>query len=179
MKKLNQVLRVTVVSAFFAPLVGTALAQVTLDVLCNNHASQPLKKVEVSLQSVQTRQLETVKSDGKGRARFKKLPAGYYRLWARTEGYQPVYKEFLNLKDGSTESVRLEFEPGDSSQLLYFENSASLQKAQQLYAEGAQALRQQQIDQAEEKLQAARQLNPSNPYTLPEPGDRSAPEKKL
>ena len=105
MEKLNQVLRVAVVSAFLASLAGTALAQVTLDVLCHNNAGQPIKKVDVSLQSVQARQLETVKSDGKGRARFKKLPAGYYRLWARTEGYQPVHKEFLNLKDGSTESV--------------------------------------------------------------------------
>ena len=166
MKKLNQVLRVAVVSAFLASLAGTVLAQVTLDVLCSNHAGQPLKKVEVSLQSVQAQQLETVKSDGKGRARFKRLPGGYYRLWARSEGYQPVYKEFLNLKDGSTELVSLGFEPGDSSQLLYFEDSASLQEAEQLYTEGVQALRQQQFDQAGEKLKAARQLNPSNPDTL-------------
>ena len=166
MKKLNQVLRVAVVSTLLASPAGTALAQVTLDVFCNNGASQPLKKVEVSLRSVQSGALKTVKSDRKGRARFKKLPAAYYRLWARTEGYQPVYKEFLNLKDGATELVNLGFEPGDSSQLLYFEDSASLQKSQQLTAEGAQALQQQQVDQAEEKLKAARQLNPSNPYTL-------------
>ena len=166
MKKLKQVLRVAVVAAFLASLAGTALAQVTLDVLCNNPSGEPLKKVEIFLQSVQAQQLETVKSDGKGRARFKRLPGGYYRLWARAEGYQPVYKEFLKLKDGSTESVSLGFEPGDSSQLLYFEDSASLQKAGQLYAEGVQALRQQQFAQAGEKLKAARQLNPSNPDTL-------------
>ena len=60
----------------------------------------------------------------------------------------------------------LRFEPGDSSQLLYFEDSASLQRAQQLYAEGAQALLGRQIDQAEEKLLAARKLNPSDPYVF-------------
>ena len=58
----------------------------------------------------------------------------------------------------------LRFEPGDSSQLLYFEDSASLKKAQQLYVEGAQALLGRQIDQAQEKLLAARKLNPSDPY---------------
>ena len=88
---------------------------------------------------------------------------GYYRLWARAEGYQPLYREFLNLKEGVTESVTLEFEPGDSAQLLYFEDVELLQKAQELYIEGALALRRQELGQAEEKLKAARQLNPSNP----------------
>ena len=166
MKKLNQVLRVVVVSAVLAWPGGTALAQATLDVLYNNNTGQPLKKVEVFLQSLQTRRLETVASNRKGRARFKKLPAGYYRLWARTKGYRPLYREFLNLKEGSTESVTLGFEPGDSAQLLYFEDSESLQKSKELYAQGVQAMRQQKMDQAEEKLKESRQLNPSNPEAL-------------
>ena len=163
MKTLNQGLRVVVVSTVLAWPGGTALAQATLDVLCNNDTGRPLKKAEVSLQSVQTAELERVASNGKGRVRFKKLLPGYYRLWARAEGYQPLYREFLNLKEGVTESVTLEFEPGDSAQLLYFEDVELLQKAQELYIEGALALRRQELGQAEEKLKAARQLNPSNP----------------
>ena len=166
MKTLNQGLRVVVVLTVLAGPGGTALAQATLDVLCHNDAGRPLKKADVFLQSLQTGQVDEATSNGKGRARFKKLPAGYYRLWARAEGYQPLYREFLRLENGATESVTLGFEPGDSAQLLYFEDAASLQKAGELYTEGAQALRQQEFDLAEEKLKAAHQLNPSNPDTL-------------
>ena len=165
MNKSNQVMRVAVVLAVLVFLSGAALARATLVVLCSDSAGKPLKKVEVSLQLLETRELlETIRSDGKGRARFKKLTGGYYRIWARRDGFQPVYREFLNLEEGSERSVDLRFEPGDSSQLLYFEDSASLKKAQQLYVEGAQALLGRQIDQAQEKLLAARKLNPSDPY---------------
>ena len=166
MKTLNQGLRVVVVSAVLASPGGTALAQATLEVLCNNNTGQPLKKVEVSLQSVETRKVARVASNGKGQARFKKMPAGYYRLWARPGGYQPLYREFLNLKEGSTESATLGFEPGDSAQLLYFEDSESLRKSQELYAQGVQDLKEQKTDEAEEKLEESRQLNPANPDTI-------------
>ncbi len=167
MNKSNQVMRVAVVLAVSVFVSGAALAAATLVVLCSESAGQPLRKVEVSLQSLQTLQLvDTISSDRKGRVRFKKLDPGYYRIWARKKGFQPVFSEFLNLDEGSESSVDLRLEPGDSSQLLYFEDAASVEKGQHLYAEGAQALLAGRIDEAEEKLLAARKLNPSDPYTF-------------
>ncbi len=167
MNKSNQVMRVAVVLAVLVFVSVAALAEATLVVLCSDGAGQPLRKVEVSVQSLQTRQLlDTISSNRKGRVRFKKLDPGYYRIWARKKGFQPVFSEFLNLDGGSESSVDLRLEPGDSSQLLYFEDAASVEKGQHLYAEGAQALLTGRIDEAEEKLLAARKLNPSDPYTF-------------
>ena len=166
MKKLNQVWRVVVVSAILACSGGTALAEATLDVLCNNNAGQPLKRVEVFSSHYGP-------DSSRGSRRMGRGGLGSSRCRPDTTGCGPEPRatsrstgSSLNLKDGATESVTLGFEPGDSAQLLYFEDSASLQKAQELYTEGAQALRQQQFDQAEEKLKTACQLNPSNPDAL-------------
>ena len=78
MNKSNQVMRVAVVLAVLVFLSGAALARATLVVLCSDSAGKPLKKVEVSLRLLETRELlETIRSDGKGRARFKQLTGGY------------------------------------------------------------------------------------------------------
>ena len=77
MNKSNQVMRVAVALVVSVFLSGAALAQATLVVLCSDSAAEPLKKVEVSLQLLETRELlETIRSDRKGRVRFQEAHRG-------------------------------------------------------------------------------------------------------
>ncbi len=139
-----------------------AMAQNTIQVFCYG-ADKPLKDVVVSLQDLSTSTVTEDKTDKKGKAEFKKLPDGVYRVYAKAEGYEPEFKEFLELSGGQTTDVRLDLKPGDSAKLLYFQDPQANQKLSDLIVAGANAYQENKFDEAEAKLKEAIELNPSSP----------------
>jgi tetratricopeptide (TPR) repeat protein len=134
-----------------------------LEVKCVDQNGAPMNKVEVFIQGIGTETEEDEKTDNAGLAVFKKLDDDMYRIWARTKGFAPTYYEFLSLTGGASESVTLNFEPGDSAQMLYFEDPALMQKATLLLEEGIAAMDAGQLEVGEQKIKQSLEIQPSNP----------------
>lgn len=141
------------------PLFGKSEVQVT----CLDAAGNPINKVVVTLQAIQTNQLEQEKTNKKGIAKFKKIEDGIYRVYAYAEGYQRAYHEFLRLSGDARESVELTLNEGDSEKPLYFQDPTLTQRLNQLIVEGADAFRNGKMEEAEAKLKKALEIYPTSP----------------
>ncbi len=146
-------------------LVSTpVLAQTnTVKVVCVDTAGKPIKDLIVSLQNLGLASVVTDKTNKKGEAEFKKLENGVYRVFARAEGFEPVFKEFLELDGDATENVRLEFVAGDSTKQLYFEDQTANQNLVRLITESSEAYQNGNFDEADSKLREAIKTNPTSP----------------
>lgn len=153
--------------AGWVTLLGFAalLAQNNLAVKVQDESGAPLNKVKVQIQGILQNKFDDKNSNRQGMAQFGKLADDYYRVWAHGEGFAPEYHEFLHLTGGANESVTLTLKPG-ADRNLYFEDPQLLQQANQLLQEGADALRQQKFDVAEERLKGALQINPADPSSM-------------
>jgi tetratricopeptide (TPR) repeat protein len=131
---------------------GRAQTSATLVVTCVDAAGQPLKDVAVSVVSLQAPKALEAKSDKEGKAVFKKVDPGIYRVLGRRKGYEPAYREPITVVAEKETTVTLAFQTGEMTKQLYFENPALVQQANQLLQTGLQALQQQRFSEAEEKL---------------------------
>ncbi|HUV12610.1 MAG TPA: tetratricopeptide repeat protein [Acidobacteriota bacterium] len=134
-----------------------------IQVKCVDQNGAPINKVEVYIQGIGTTDEKDEKTNKEGLAVFNKLDDDMYRIWARVQGFTPTYHEFLNLSGGSTETITLSFEPGDSTQKLYFEDPALMQQATRLLEEGIQAMDAGQLEVGEQKIKESLAIQPSNP----------------
>jgi len=134
-----------------------------LEIKCVDQNGAPINKVEVSIQGIGSGDEKDKKTNKEGLAVFNKLDDDMYRVWARVKGFAPTYHEFLSLSGGATESITLSLEPGDSTQKLYFEDPALMQKATLLLEEGIQAMDAGQMEVSEQKIKESLAIQPSNP----------------
>lgn len=135
----------------------------TLQVKCLDQAGQPLSGIKVFVQELQSGKMKNQDSNREGVVQLKGLESGIYRVLGRKEGFEPAYYEFVRLTGGATETVTLNFKPGDSQKKIYFEDQALTKQAYDLLLEGVQALQAQKWAEGEEKLKASLAINPSNP----------------
>jgi len=135
----------------------------SLEIKCQDSAGNPVVAATVQIQPLETLKWKgDKKSDAKGIALFNKLDDGAYRILARKEGFAPAFYEFAAMKGGSSQSVTLKFEPGDTQKKLYFEDPALGQKASDLLNDAIAQLRSNKPPDAEKQLKAALDINPSN-----------------
>jgi len=135
----------------------------SLEIKCQDSAGNPVVAATVQIQPLETLKWKgDKKSDAKGIALFNKLDDGAYRILARKEGFAPAFYEFAVMKGGSSQSVTLKFEPGDTQKKLYFEDPALGQKASDLLNDAIALLRSNKLPDAEKQLKAALDINPSN-----------------
>ncbi len=141
-----------------------ALAQGTgtLVITCVDSAGQPLKDVNLTVMSLQVQKVLEAKSDKEGKAVFKKLDPGVYRVIGRRKGYDPIAREPLTVVAEKETAVTLPFQTGEVTKKLYFEDPALIQQANQLLQEGFQALQQQRFSEAAEKLEQLLRIAPGN-----------------
>ncbi len=142
------------------PLVA---ADAKLVVTCVKESGEPITNMPVTVHEVRANKVTQGKTNKKGVAEVKKLPEGVYRLWARTEGFEPVLVEFFALKGGETKTVELKFKPGDMNRKFYFEDPALDQQVNQLFQEAVGLLQKNQLDPAIEKLKQILAINPTSP----------------
>lgn len=134
----------------------------TLVITCVDSAGQPLKDVTLTVMSLQVQKVLEAKSDKEGRAVFKKLDSGVYRVIGRRKGYDPIAREPLTVVAEKETAVTLHFQTGEMTKKLYFEDPALIQQANQFLQEGFQALQQQRFSEAAEKLERLLQIAPGN-----------------
>jgi tetratricopeptide (TPR) repeat protein len=135
----------------------------SLEIKCQDSAGNPIVAATVQIQPLETLKWKgDKKSDAKGIALFNKLDDGAYRILARKEGFAPAFYEFAVMKGGSSQSVTLKLEPGDTQKKLYFEDPALGQKASDLLNDAIALLRSNKLPDAEKQLKAALDINPSN-----------------
>jgi len=135
-----------------AASAARAQATATLVITCVDAAGQPLKDVNLTLMSLQVQKVLEAKSDKEGKAVFKKLDQGAYRVIGRRKGYEPTYREPITVVPERETAVTLQFQAGEVTKRLYFEDPALIQQAHQFLQDGLQALQQQRFAEAEEKL---------------------------
>ncbi len=146
--------------ASLSPLAAQSGA---IEVVCTDSEGTPLNKVEVTARALKSGTVSTKKTDKRGSAVIKKLPADIYMIWARLEGYEPALHEFLSLGADAEETVKLVFQPGDSTKQMYFENPQLSSQGNQLLMEGFEALRDGKLEEGEEKLKASLAIQESSP----------------
>ncbi len=134
-----------------------------LEIKCVDQNGAPIQKVVVNIQAIGNNDEKDKETNKEGLAVFNKLDDDVYRIWARLDGFVPTYHEFVSLSGGSTESVTLSLEPGDSSRKLYFEDPALMQQATRLLEEGIQAITAGQLEVGEQKIKESLAIQPSNP----------------
>ncbi len=139
-----------------------AQQKATLVVTCLDSAGQPVKDVEFILMSLQVQKIVRAKSDKQGKAVFKDLDPGVYRLIGRRKEYDPVSREPLTLVAEKETALTLSLQPGDMNKKLYFEDMALIQQANRFLQEGIEALQQQRFSEAEEKLAQFLKIAPFN-----------------
>lgn len=144
------------------PSVGLAQNNM-LQVKCLDQTGQPMSGVKLVVQELQSGKTKSQDSNRQGAAQFKNLEDGTYRVLGRKEGFEPAFYEFVRLKGGASETVTLNFKPGDSQKKIYFEDQALITQAYDLLLEGVQALQAQKWTEGEEKLKASLAINPSSP----------------
>ncbi len=143
--------------------VPLAAADAKLVVNCVKESGEPIVEMTVMLHEWKTNKVAQLKTNKKGVAEFKKLPDGVYRVWARTEGFDPILVEFFALKGGDQKTLDLKFKPGDAARKFYFEDQAADQQVQQLFQDAVGLLQKSQLDGAVEKLKQALVINPTSP----------------
>lgn len=157
--------KLLVASWVMCSVVGSLLAQNALEVKVQDESGAPLNKVKVELQGILQNRSDDKNSNKLGVVQFQKLADDFYRVWAHSSGYEPVYQEFIPLKGGAHETITLTLKPG-ADRKFYFEDQGVLERANQLLREGAMALQNRQLEIAESRLLASLEINPSDPNAL-------------
>jgi tetratricopeptide (TPR) repeat protein len=129
-------------------------------VTCVDEAGKPLKGVEVELLSLDNTKIKDKKSNGDGLAEIEDVLDGVYRVVGRKKNYAPTFFEFVKIA-ASRESVSLKLQPG-AEKLLYFEDSAQIQRASDLTIQGINDAKEGHYADAENNLLQAIDLNPSS-----------------
>jgi len=143
------------------PLVA---ADAKLLVNCVKESGEPIADLVVMVHEIKTNKVAQQKTNKKGVAEVKKLPEGVYRVWARTEGFDPILVEFFALKAGDTKTLDLKFKPGDMNRKFYFEDPETLNaQVNQLFQDAVGLLQKNQLEAAIEKLKQALVINPTSP----------------
>jgi tetratricopeptide (TPR) repeat protein len=143
--------------------VPLAAADAKLVVTCVKESGEPIVDMPVMVHELRANKVVQQKTNKKGVAEFKKLPDDVYRVWARTEGFEPVVVEFFALKGGDQKTLELKFKPGDATRKFYFEDPAADKQVQDLFQEAVGLLQKNELEPAIEKLQQALLINPTSP----------------
>ncbi|RPJ57886.1 MAG: tetratricopeptide repeat protein [Acidobacteria bacterium] len=143
--------------------VPLAAADAKLLVNCVKESGEPIPDLIVYVHDIKTDKVTQQKTNKKGVAEVKKLPEGVYRVWARTEGFDPILVEFFPLKGGEQKTLDLKFKPGDANRKYYFEDPAANQQVDQLFTEAVGLLQKNQLEPAIDKLKQALVINPTSP----------------
>jgi tetratricopeptide (TPR) repeat protein len=143
--------------------IPLAAADAKLLVNCVKESGETIAELPVTLHEYKTNKVTQQKTNKKGVAEFKKLPDGVYRVFARTEGCDPILVEFFALKGGDQKTVEMKFKPGDANKKFYFEDTAADQQVNQLFQEAVGLLQKNQLEPAVEKLKLALTINPTSP----------------
>ncbi|HRR55568.1 MAG TPA: tetratricopeptide repeat protein [Acidobacteriota bacterium] len=165
MRKNYTIQAIAILSFLLTTLPLWAAKNNALTVQCLDPDGNPLAKVQVWIMDIGSQDIKDENTNREGRAEFKKLQDGIYRVWARSEGFAPAFQEFFVLENGASKEVTLSLEPGDPNQALYFEDGNLAARANELLQQGAALLHQQKFDEAEKVLQEALSVNPSEPNT--------------
>jgi len=132
----------------------------TVVATCLDDSGNPLKGVKVEILSLDNQKVKDKKSNGDGIAEIDKVAEGVYRVVGRKEDYAPAFYEYLTV-GSSQETVTLKLKPGEDS-LLYFEDTARIQKAADTLNLAIQAMQANNAAEAEKLLLESVELNPSN-----------------
>jgi len=153
--------------AFISLLVPTGLlAQSTVSVTCVGPDGAPVRGVQVSLQGINIPKPEEKKTNKAGLAIFKKVTDGVYRVFTRTAGMAPGLRDLIRIQSASnpSENITLILKPGSPEDRFYFEDSAVLNRANELTQAAVNDFSTNDLDAAESKLKEALTLYPSSPF---------------
>lgn len=140
----------------------TFLMAQSLTVKCLDGQGNPIRGIRVDAEAIGPGDKKNQKSNREGQAVFKKLKDGSYRVYAKGKGFEPVLHEFLILNGGAMQSLEFVFTPGNEKSKLWFEDEQLQTQANQLVAEGIEALRTNNFDEAAKKLTESLSIYPSN-----------------
>jgi len=160
--KINRSVSTLIFLCAFLPLFSVFVYAESGSVLvsCFDEAGKPLKGVEVELLSLDNTKIKDKKSNDDGLAEIKDVLNGIYRVVGRKKDYAPAFNEFVKI-EASRETVSLTLQPG-AEKLLYFEDSAQIQRASELTIQGINAAKEGRYADAENNLLQAIDLNPSS-----------------
>ena len=113
-----------------AASAARAQATATLVITCVDAAGQPLKDVNLTLMSLQVQKVLEAKSDKEGKAVFKKLDQGAYRVIGRRKGYEPTYREPITVVPERETAVTLQFQAGEPNIQEHAAIRATLERRQ-------------------------------------------------
>ncbi len=163
-------LRIVILSAIPVILLASGLAvgqgKNTLKVTCRDADGNPIKGVELYLQRITVPDADNEKTNKKGETKFKKVMDGLYRIWGRREGYSPVIKDLFRISGGGETPLELRLDAGDSTEQLYFEDQALMEKANQLVFDAVNAFQKSDFANAEKDLKASLDIYPNSPDAL-------------
>lgn len=151
-------------SLYFSVILCTSVfAQAgVLEVTCVNGSGEPVSGVKVYSVALGQNKPEDEKTNKEGVAVFKKLPDGYYRVFAHEQGHAPAYFEWIQVSGDQQKSASLTLKSGEDHP-LYFEDNQKLAEAQQALQQGGTALQNKQFDEAEAQFKKAIEDNPAEP----------------
>jgi tetratricopeptide (TPR) repeat protein len=140
----------------------------TLNVKVVDDTGAALKatKVQILILGGGGKPLQEKKTDNNGTVRFEKLDDGAYRVIARPEKAEPGFYEFAFLKNGAQESVTVKCLPGDPLKQLYFEDPNLISKTMASLKEAEPLFTANKWPEAEQKLKATIEINPTSVDTL-------------
>jgi tetratricopeptide (TPR) repeat protein len=131
-----------------------------LKIKCIDSSGAAVPDIAVSAVNMKNQKAKQGKCDSQGMVEFSGLENAPYRIFGRKEGFAPALYEFAIL-NGSSQSVTLSMVPG-ADKKLYFEDPAELKKAQASLVRGLEALKQDNVAEAEKAIAESLSINPSS-----------------